>query len=179
MTKSHEQQIIQLAFLTAAAASIHIVESLVMRMFPLPFLRIGLSNVVILYLIAKNQPYSALIVSVSKALIGGLATFTLLSPATLLSLGGGLASLFAMLAVRWLRMGFSLYGISIIGAIVHNLTQLAIVRQVLIHSDRVFMLTPILISIGLLSGCVIAYITIYVKASFTLPGMKKTDEKIR
>jgi len=55
--------LLQLAFLTAAASSIHIVESLIMRVLPLPFLRIGLSNVVVLYLIYKNQTWEAIVVN--------------------------------------------------------------------------------------------------------------------
>jgi heptaprenyl diphosphate synthase len=141
-----------------------------MRMLPLPFIRLGLSNVIVLYLIWKGQVLSAFIVNIAKAIIGGLITLTLLSPATLLSLSGGLAAILAMLIVKNLHMGFSIYGISIIGAISHNMTQLFIVREVIIQSDRVFMLTPILISIGLISGCIIAYITLYVDANFKLPG---------
>ena len=169
-----EKRILSLALYTAAAASIHIVESLIMRILPLPFIRIGLSNVVVLYLIYKNQPFSAIIVNISKAVIGGLVTLTLLSPATLLSLGGGFAAIGVMVFARWLRLGLSIYGISILGAIAHNLTQLALVHQILIHSDSVFMLTPILISIGLLSGCVIAYVTLYIDAKFTSLGREKT-----
>ncbi|MDY0152584.1 MAG: Gx transporter family protein [Candidatus Cloacimonas sp.] len=178
MNIKHEHQILQLAFLTAAAASIHIVESLIMRLSPIPFLRIGLSNVVLLYLIARNQPLSAIMVSTAKSVIGGIVTLTLLSPTTILSLAGGLTAIIAMLLAKWLKLGLSLFGISIIGAITHNLTQLAMVRLILIHSDRVFMLTPILISIGLLSGCIIAYISLYVDAKFSFSGMKKIDEKL-
>ncbi len=172
-----DQKVIHLALLTAAAASIQIVENLVMRLMPLPFIRIGLSNVIILYLIWKNKPLSALSVNIAKSVLGGLATFTLLSPATLLSLGGGLAAIIIMLSAKWLRLGLSLFGISILGAIAHNLAQLLFVRWILITSDKVFMLTPILISIALLSGSVIAYITYYLDTKFTLWGLEK-DEKI-
>lgn len=171
-----DQKVIQLALLTAAAASIQIVENLVMRILPLPFIRIGLSNVVILYLIWKGRPFSALTVNIAKSLLGGLATFTLLSPGTLLSLCGGLAAILVMLSAKWLRMGLSLFGISILGAIAHNLAQLVLVRFLLISSDRVFMLTPILISIALLSGSVIAYITYYLDTKFTLLGMEKNEK---
>ncbi len=171
MNTQKENQLLLLALLTAAAASIHIVESLLMRMLPLPFLRIGLSNVIVLYLVWKKRVVSAIIVNVAKAMIGGLITLTLLSPTTLLSLFGGFIAILAMLLSMNIRLGFSIYGISIVGAVTHNLTQLLIVRQFIIQSDRVFMLTPLLISIGLISGCVIAYITLYADAKLKLPGM--------
>jgi heptaprenyl diphosphate synthase len=179
MNSAKEHQLLQLAFLTAAASSIHIAEGLIMRMLPVPFIRIGLSNIVLLYLIQRNQPLAAITIGVAKSLIGGMVTLSLLSPGTLLSLVGGLSAILAMITVKWLRLGFSIFGISIVGAIVHNLTQLALVRLFLIHSDRVFMLTPILISIGLLSGSVIAYISLYIDAKFSFPGLKKIDEKIQ
>ncbi|MDD4309444.1 MAG: Gx transporter family protein [Candidatus Cloacimonetes bacterium] len=157
-----ENKLLNLAFLTAAAASVYILESLFMRTLPFPFLRVGFSNIVILYLIYKNQAFNSIIVNVSKTLIGGLVTLTLLSPSTILSLAGGFAAIIAMLLARWLKLGLSIYGVSVIGAIAHNLIQLVLVHRILIQSDSVFMLTPYLISIGLLSGCIIAYVTLYI-----------------
>ncbi len=40
--------------------------------------------------------------------------------------------------------------------------QLAMVRAILIRSDKVFVLTPILLSIALISGSIIAYLTLYI-----------------
>lgn len=152
----------QLAFYTALAASIHIVEDLIMRMLPLPFLRIGFSNIVILYLICHNRIGEAFIVNISKTILSGIVTLTLLSPSTLLSLTAGISAIIVMFLVRCLHLGLGIYGISICGAIAHNLTQLAMVRAILIHSDKVFVLTPILLSIALISGSIIAYLTLYI-----------------
>lgn len=168
MTLHNENKLLQLAFLTALAASIHIIESLIMRMMPLPFLRIGLSNVVVLYLIYKNRSWEAIAVNFSKSILGGIATFTLLTPATLLSLAGGLGAILIMLLFRWLNLGLSIYGISICGAISHNLIQLTLVYLLLIKSSSVFVLTPLLLSIALLSGSLIAYVTLYVDTKFKL-----------
>ncbi|MCK9310072.1 MAG: Gx transporter family protein [Candidatus Cloacimonetes bacterium] len=173
MNQNVENRLLTLALLTAAASSIHIVEGLIMRMLPLPFIRLGLSNVVVLYLVWNGKFMNAIAVNVAKALIGGLFTLTLLSPSTLLSISGGLIAVVAMQLSKSTRMGFSIYGISIIGAIAHNLTQLVVVRNVIIRSDSVFMLTPFLISIGLLSGFIIAYITLYAEAKFKLPAIER------
>lgn len=164
-------QLMWLALLTAIAASINVIESWIMRLFPIPFLRIGLSNGVVLYLVCKHQFRNALIVTMAKVLLGGLVTFTLLSPSTLLAVGGGISALLCMhLAYRG-KLGFSIFGISIIGAITHNLAQLILVRYVIIKSSRVFMLTPMLILIALISGSIVAYIVIYADAKFKLPGI--------
>ncbi len=171
MNNTLENRLLWLAFYTAAAASLNIVENLLMRLLPLPFIRIGLSNVVILYLIYKNKVWDAFIVNIGKSLLSGLFTFTLLSPSTLMSLSGGLAALIVMYLAKNLRLGFSIIGISICGAIAHNITQLAIARAVIIKSDQVFVLTPLLLVIGLLNGCLTAFITLYVDKRITLPEL--------
>jgi heptaprenyl diphosphate synthase len=153
-----------LAFLTATACSIHVFESLVMRLLPLPFIRIGLSNIIVMYLLLKKQEWQAVVVAVSKSLIGGAVTFTLLTPATLLSLCGGLAAILAMLAAIKLRIGFSEYGISVSGALAHNLTQLVLVQAVVLPGTRVFVLTPLLLVLALFSGMLTAWVLIAVEA---------------
>ncbi|HNQ39937.1 MAG TPA: Gx transporter family protein [Candidatus Cloacimonas sp.] len=162
MNIQDKSKLTQLAFYTAVAASIHIVEDLIMRMLPLPFVRLGFSNIVILYLVCHNRIWEAFIVNISKTLLSGIVTLTLLSPSTLLSLTGGISAVIIMVLVRWLHWGLGIYGISICGAITHNLMQLAMVRAILIRSDKVFVLTPILLSIALISGSIIAYLTLYI-----------------
>lgn len=174
MTKLNENGLLWLAFLTAAASSLQIVENLLMRLLPLPFIRIGLSNVVILFLIYRNKTLQAVVVAVSKSVLGGLFTFTLLSPSTLLSLSGGLAALLIMLVAMRMRLGLSIYGVSILGAIAHNLTQLYLVHKLIIESARVFVLTPLLLSIALLNGGLIAYLTLYIKKRIQLPETGET-----
>lgn len=164
-----------LALLTALAVTIQVFESFIFRVIPLPFIRIGLSNVVILFLVWNNHPLSALVVNVSKSLLGGLVTLTLLSPSTLLSLGGGLAAIAIMVLARWLRLGLGLFGVSILGAIAHNMSQLILVRWLLIKSPGVFMLTPILLLIALVSGSLIAFITHYFNSNFRLLGSEIND----
>lgn len=147
-----------LAFLSAIACSVHIVESLITKALPLPFLRLGLSNVITLYLIMDGKPWQAVLVSITKTLVSAVVTFTFLSPGTLISLGAGLAAIFMMLLAKESRLGFSIYGISICGASAHNIAQILIVKWVVLDRSEVFMLTPILLFLGLISGLLIAYI---------------------
>ena len=147
-----------LAFLTATACSIHIFENLVMRMLPIPFIRIGLSNIIVLYLILEGRSGSALVVNIVKSVVGGIATLTLLTPGTMLSMAGGFSATIAMLAAKYAHAGFTVYGISVCGAIAHNMAQLVIVRYVVMMRDQVFMLTPILILLGMFSGILTAYL---------------------
>lgn len=158
MSLQKSRPLIFLAFLTAVACSVHIVESLVSRSLPFPFLRLGLSNVVVLYLVMEKQVWQAVAVNVTKSLIGGVATFTFLTPGTVLSLGAGFGAIIVMELARRSQLGFSIYGISLAGATAHNLVQLLIIKWVVLNQRGVFMLTPIMLFLGLISGLLIARI---------------------
>ncbi|MCD8480596.1 MAG: Gx transporter family protein [Candidatus Cloacimonetes bacterium] len=161
-----------LAFLTATASAVHIIESLIMSMLPVPFIRVGLSNIVVLYLVMERQIAPAFVVAFAKSVLGGIATFSLLSPMLPLSLGGGLFAVSMMSLGLVIRPRFSIFGISVLGALAHNAAQLILVRLLLIHNDSLFVLTPILILFALLSGLVTAYICVYLKER--IPGLKAT-----
>ncbi len=126
---------------------------------PLPFLRIGLANVVILYLLMEREFVMALVVSVAKTVLGGLASLTLLSPATLLSLAGGTGALVMMWLMLVSGMRFSILGVSMVGAVMHNIMQVLLVRWLIIPKDSVYFLIPLLGLIGLVMGLVTGIIT--------------------
>lgn len=164
--KKAPNQLLMLAFLTATACSIHIFESLIMRLMPLPFIRLGLSNIVVMYLLFEKKVFQAFLVAVIKSLVGGAVTFSLLSPTTLLSLGGGLSAVFAMWIAILSTLGFTEYGVSVVGAVAHNLVQLVLVQHVVLPDTRVFILTPLLLFLGLLSGLVTAWILVLIKSRY-------------
>lgn len=176
MATHRPRPLVMLAFLTATACSIHVCESLIMRLLPLPFIRLGLSNIIVLYLVLQKQPLQAIAVNLTKSILGGAVTFTLLTPATLLSLCGGFAAILAMWAAHRSKLGLSVFGISIIGAVAHNITQLFLVQRVVLPGSRVFVLTPILLLLGLFSGIVTAWILLLIQAKFKLIG-SEIDEK--
>ena len=159
---------VTLAFLTATACTIHIFESLIMRLLPLPFLRLGLSNIIVMYLILKGKPLQAVLVNVTKSLVGGAVTFTLMTPATLLSLGGGLFAILAMWLACVSNLGFTEIGISICGAIAHNTMQLFLVKTIVLPGTRVFVLTPLLLFLGLFTGIITAWLLLLAEARFKI-----------
>ncbi len=153
-----------LAFFTATASSVYIIENLLLRALPVPFLRLGLSNVIVLYLLMKQNYLQAIFVNILKSFIGGIATFTLLTPSSLLSVTGGFSAILLMILAQRSKLGFSIIGISICGAIGHNLAQIGLVRILLIKSDSVFDVLPMLMLLGLISGIIIAYLyTLFIK----------------
>jgi heptaprenyl diphosphate synthase len=122
------------------------------RLLPLPFLRIGLANVIIVYLLMKREFVMAFTVNIMKTLIGGFISFSLLSPATVISICGGIGSLLIMWLLLVSKLRFSILGISIAGAVVHNVIQILCVRWILIPRDSIYSLLPILLIVGIVTG---------------------------
>lgn len=154
MRYSSNSKIIQYAFFTAVATTVYFLESMAVRALPLPFLRIGLANVVVVYLLLRKEFIFAFTVNIMKTLIGGLISFTLLSPATVLSVCGGIGSLLVMWLLLNSGIRFSIIGISIAGAVTHNIIQIVCVRWLIIQRDSVLTLLPVLMIIGIVTGFV-------------------------
>ena len=154
MKEISKNRIMQYAFFTAIAATVYFLESMVVRALPFPFLRIGLANVIIVYLLMRREFIFAFTVNIMKTVIGGLISFTLMSPATLLSVSGGIASLLVMWLLLVSRLRFSILGISIAGAVVHNIVQVLMVRWLIIPRESILLLMPVLMLIGIVTGFV-------------------------
>ena len=153
---SRQRYIVILAFFTAFAVTVYILENLIPK--PLPFMKLGLSNVVILVLLMTGDVRAAILVAAAKTLLGGLLAGTLISPTTLLSGGGTALSLFCMIVLHELPLRFSILGISIAGAVSHNFAQISLVRWLLIKENSIFCLTPILILMGIVTGIITGYL---------------------
>lgn len=127
---------------------------------PLPGIKLGLSNVSLLILLLTYGPLYSFAVMFSKCLLssfffGSLTSFTF-------SLCGGALSLSVMLlASVTLKARVSVFGISISGAIFHNVGQLA-AASVFLRSATVFSYLPILTVSGIVMGTVTATATAYI-----------------
>ena len=166
MNLSSNNKIIKLAFFTAFAVTVYVLESFIPK--PLPFMRLGLANIVILLLLFSDDYSSAFIVAISKTIIGGFFSGAIFSPSTILSISGSIVALSLMILFIRSKFGFSIIGISIIGAVSHNLTQILVVRFLLIKENSIFYLTPVLVIMGIVTGIIIGYLTYLIKDKITL-----------
>lgn len=151
-----ERKITRLAFYSALAISVYVLENLIPK--PLPFLRLGLANVVILIVLVRYKFTQALIVNTGKVLLGGFIAGTIFSPTTLLAFTGGLSALAVMDLFILLRGRFSIIGISIAGACTHNMVQLLIVKLVIIKEKSIINLTPFMLILGIVTGLITGYL---------------------
>ena len=118
-----------------------------------PGMRLGLSNVVVMYAIFFVGWRQAVLLAVLKSLFvmvirGGVAA--------LLSFSGGMLSVVGMIAISFLLgAGVSYLALSIAGAILHNAAQMAVAAALLGMSGRlVLFYLPVLIVAGLVMGTV-------------------------
>lgn len=160
------RETIQLSLLVAVAVSIYTVESLLPN--PLPWMRLGLSNAIVLLSIVGFGFRGGLLVSVLRTLLGSLVIGTFLSPAFLFALAGGVSSAVLMGTVyRFLPRTFSLVGISILGALTHNAVQLTLASLLFIKRAEILFLLPIFgllsVSTGAVTGGVAHWLSLRVK----------------
>jgi heptaprenyl diphosphate synthase len=143
------------AMLVAAGAILGIVESALAPVLPIPGVRLGLANLVVVLALPIVGRAAALRVSVLRVLIVAVATGALGGPAFAMALAGAMAS-WAVMA--WLagRRSVSPIGWSVGGAAAHVAAQL-VVASVLAGSAAPLLLAPVSLLLALACGLVIGY----------------------
>lgn len=116
-----------MAVLITFAVVIHTVEAALPLPMPVPGVRLGLANIITLLTIVLYGVRSGILVAVLRAILGSFFTGGFLGFGFWLSLSGGVAGCLVMaLAVLLVkREVISLVSVSVLGAVTHNLAQLA------------------------------------------------------
>ena len=145
------RDLVLLSLLIALSIVLRGVEALIPN--PLPWLRIGLANIMTLLAIMLFGLKAGLLLTVLRTLIASLLFGSFLSPTFFLSFSAGIASTLVMgAALRWGGAFFSPIGISVLGGLVHNLTQLIVAYLLIIHHAEIFYLFPLLAILGIVTG---------------------------
>ncbi len=172
----HQEDIVYRTLLILCAIAIHAIEFFLPRIPFFPWLKPGLSNVITVLWIIKFGMIDALLLVLLRVWIAGFYfgfSFITLT----LSCSGGLAATLAM-GILWKIAGekklIGTIGISIIGAFVHNVTQLSVVHLLLAHSVVLFYQIPAVclasLGFGTIVGLLVPYIDSVVNSIYpTLP----------
>lgn len=149
--KHSAKRICMLAMLTAAACVISIIEGMIPSApFMPPGAKAGLSNIITMFAALEVGLPAALFIAAAKALaVFAARGFT----AFLMSLFGGVAAACAVFLAGRVRF-FGLTGISVCGAVTHNLTQLCV--AVAMTGKPAIYYAPFLILFGTAAGCITA-----------------------
>lgn len=142
-----------MAVFLAYALIMGVIETLIPLDFIAPGVRLGLANVVVLtaiYLFSWRDVLGIILLKsfIPSMLFGTVFTF-------LYSLSGSLLSFAVMYAlIRLLRGRLSPVGVSVCGAIAHNVGQL-LVASCLVSSAAVFAYLPVLLVSGVITGILV------------------------
>lgn len=141
----------RIAWLTALAISIHILESAIPS--PLPGIKPGLANVITIAVLMQFGWRIAAWVSLLRVLCGSLILGTFLSPTFILSLGGAISSISILwLACRAPGEGFGPIGYSVLAALAHMTGQFLLANLLFIPHTAIWYLFPVLLTAALLFG---------------------------
>jgi heptaprenyl diphosphate synthase len=122
---------------------------------PLPGVKPGLANIVVLLVLARHGWRDAVWVSLLRVFAGSLLVGQFLAPGFFLSLAGALTSLVVLaFAVRLPGRWFGPVTASLLAAFAHVAGQLILARLWLVPHDGVFYLVPIFAASALVFGIV-------------------------
>ncbi|MBI4962072.1 MAG: Gx transporter family protein [Desulfomonile tiedjei] len=149
------RKLARLALLLALATVIHTAEGLL----PITVLwfRFGFANIIGLATLYLFGFKAALFITLGRVFLGSLASGLFGSPAFALSLAGATCAILAMALVhRLFGRIFSEVGVSLVGAVAHNLAQLLVAYFLLVRSEGIFLLFPLMllaaVGTGILNG---------------------------
>lgn len=129
-------------------------ESFIPIPFPVPGIKIGLANIVILWVLFAMNVKSAIIISLLRVVLSGFLFGNLYI--MLFSFIGAALSLTVMILLKKTKK-FSITGISIAGAVFHNIGQI-IVAIIVLENSKIIYYLPFLIISGVIFGLIIGIV---------------------
>lgn len=132
------------------------IESLIpiMVLIPIPGIKLGLANLIVIIALYKLGTRDAYILSVARVILAGFIFGNMFS--IVYSLAGGLLSLTVMALLKKTDH-FSIMGISVVGGVMHNVGQI-IVAILLLETVSIAYYLPVLLISGLITGLLIGII---------------------
>jgi len=136
--------------LVTNAILISLLESLIPIPIPIPGIKLGLASIMTLIAIVFLPLKDVLLVVIIRSFVVALLTRGVMMIAFSLS-GGILSALVMALLYKKLYRFFSIKGISVVGAIVHNITQIT-VATFLLGETVILLYLPILLVSAVITG---------------------------
>lgn len=154
----------RLSLLTALALVLYVIEAQVPPLIPVAGVKLGLANLVSLFALYFCSLADAVMILISRCVLGSLITGQV--SALAYSLTGGLSSLLFMKLLLLHASDKQLYLVSSCGAIAHNLAQIA-VAIIVTATPGLIVYLPILLVSGILTGfstgLIVQYVILHLK----------------
>lgn len=159
------KQLVLTALLFAVVLVLSVLENELQIPVPVPGIKLGLSNIVVMYSLFFVEKKEALLLAVLKSLFVFLTRGAV---ASLLSLCGGLLSISVMILFLLIfKEKISYLMISILGAVFHNVGQM-IAISILYTNVLLWAYLPVLLVSGIIAGAATSTLL-----KVTLPALKK------
>ncbi len=140
-----------IAWFTALAITIYLLEHAFPS--PLPGIKLGFANIVVIVVLLKFGWRISAWVNLLRVIVGSLIMGSFLSPTFVLSFSGALASTLVLILLSFLPgKGCSGIGYSIAAAMVHVIAQIWVAYLFFIPHAGIFKLLPILMTTAFLFG---------------------------
>lgn len=143
-----------MGMLVALAFIFSYIESLLPTSVGIPGVKIGLANMVVIVTLYTMGAAPAFALSLVRIVLTGFTFGNLAS--MVYSLGGGMLSLLVMVIARKTKL-FSVTGVSVLGAVFHNVGQI-IVAALVIENSSLFYYLPVLMISGVAFGIIIGVV---------------------
>ena len=127
------------------------IEAIIPINLPVPGMKLGLANIVIIWVLYSMGIKAAAIVSLVRVLLAGFMFGNMYS--IIFSMAGALLSLITMYFLKRIK-AFSIIGVSIAGGVMHNAGQI-IVSMIVLENVRMAYYFPALMISGVVAGIAI------------------------
>ena len=149
------KKVAMLGLTIALAMIMSYIEALVPLSFAVPGIKMGLANIVIIFVLYKIGTKEAILVSLIRVILVSLLFSNVMAMAY--SIAGAVLSL----SIMWLLKKtdkFSFVGVSIAGGIMHNVGQI-IMAVILLGTEQIALYLPVLMITGTATGVVIGIVS--------------------
>lgn len=153
--KKSSRKIAENGLLIALAIVLGYVETLIPINAAIPGMKIGLTNIVVLYALIKNGRIDAFSINIARILISGFMFGSGIS--IIYSLFGGIMAYLAMIVAKDV-LKVRVLTISVAGAVFHNIGQIIVAAMVL-RTKAVLWYLLVLWFTGIISGIVTGIVT--------------------
>ncbi|MDD5448314.1 MAG: Gx transporter family protein [Actinomycetota bacterium] len=149
------RRVTSLALFVSVGLVLNIIENSFPPLFPIPGAKLGLANIATVMALYLYDSTMALEVAIIRGLLGGILRGNVMG--LILSFSAGLVSTAFMIGVKAAgKRHVSILGVSIAGAVVHNIAQIS-VAFLLIRETALFLYTPYMILVAIPTGLFIGY----------------------
>lgn len=166
------RRLVLMAMFVAMASALHVLEGM-LPPIPVTGAKLGLANIITVTVIVLLGSRSALAVAVGRTVLGSLFSTGIISPGFAMSFAGAILSWALMsLLYKVAKESFSLIGLSLAGAVAHNLAQLTVASFIL-ENIVTFSLFPLLLIFAIPTGIMVGLVAgLLVRSLANVPNFR-------